>query len=355
MIAAPLERSLPQTAAQVSPFKVVESGCLPQAWAAYGRFIFFSVSMRRSHCIQTVGRGLHYFRREFLKQDASICMAFQDRDPLDATPWDAAERALRSISAQGPLDHLNVFVEGPCGSELPTHPTLRSLFEGAYIAQSASCETHDVLELAPTYEEFLARLGRHLRRDLRRRRTNALKAGLTFEISRHPHSITRQECYKLGKLSRPCAFSRDTIDAWDSYAQSQPGFFHCALRDSSGKLLSYCTAFAEGDSVVMVYQLNDKNYPDLALTMSLRGFLIEHCIESGLQRLVLPMGISGHLRHAATVQQVTQVLFVRRSPSSIAKAFLIALFRPFSPQARLFKTRGFLAWALTGREPLRAR
>lgn len=348
MIAACLERSLSQSATPTSQFEVLDSSRHPDAWAAYGRFIFFAISMRCAQRVQAIGRTLHFFRRSFLKKDTALVFAFRDRCPRDESHWATAEQALRTISTQCPVDHLNVFVAGTLPPQKTAHAETRVVLDGEFMACSFSYNTNDLLELAPTFDEFLMTLGRSNRRDMRRRRANALKAGLQFEISRDPSSISREECYRLGRFSRPCAFSRETIDAWDALAQSQPGFFHCALRDASGRLLSYCSAFAEADSAILMYQLNDKNFPDLALTMSLRGFMIEHCIEYGLRRMVLPMGISGHLNHAAGTNPVSEVLFVRRSLNSLAKAIVMRIFRPDSPQARMVRAPGFVQWALTG-------
>lgn len=349
MIAASIESPLTKSAPGISQFNVVKCSSQPGSWAAYGRFIFFSISNRCSHNIQSIGCRLRFSRRTFLKKDISIGFAFRDRSPQDHSLWEAAEQALHSISAQEPLDQLNVFVEGTLPSHSLEQAETRTISGGAYIAQAVSYDAAEVLELSPTFDQFLMQLGRHLRRDVRRRRANAVNAGLRFEITRDPQAILQEERYQLGKICRPRAFSRKAIDRWDLHAQSQPGFFHCALRSASGKLLSYIAAFAEGDSVVMLYQLNDKNFPDLALNMALRGFLIEHCIGLGVRRIIFPMGIAGHLRHAASVSPVTEVVFVRRSWPSVVKAIALGLRRPQTLCGRLVKSPAFFAWALTGK------
>lgn len=349
MIAAFIEGSLARRAHPASQFNVVKCGSQPGSWAAYGRFIFFTISNRCSHSIQSIGRNLCFSRRTFLRKDLSVGFAFRNRSAQDLSIWESAEQTLRSISTQNPLDHLNVFIEGSLPAVDLEQPVTRTILGGTYIAQAVSCDTAEILDLAPTFDQFLAQLGRHLRRDVRRRRANALDAGLKFEISSDPGVITRAECYKLGRVCRPRAFSRKAIKRWDAHAQSQPGFFHCALRSASGRLLSYIAAFTEGDSVVMMYQLNDKNFPDLALNMALRGFLIERCIEFGIRRIIFPMGIAGHLHHAASINQVTEVVFVRRSVLSVVKALILGWRRPQTLSGRLVKTPGFLTWALTGK------
>lgn len=223
------------------------------------------------------------------------------------------------------------------------------MLDGRYLGIAIPYETHEILEIPPTFEEFLKNLGPNNRRHMKGRQCRALKAGLKFTFTADAGAVDREERYQLGLQSRPCEYSKETIDAWDAYAQNQPGFFHCMLRDANGKLLSYSPAFSEQDSAVMMYQLNDANYPDLGLTMTLRGFMIQHLAESGIRRLVLPMGISGHLQHAATTNTVTQVLFVRRSLPSVAKALLLGYRTPDSSQATMVGTPGFAAHFLTGR------
>ena len=171
---------------------------------------------------------------------------------------------------------------------------------------------------------------------------------MKFAIDRR-EVTSRVDRANLGLVSRPKAYTSEKLDEWDDLALAHPGFFQCALRSAQGDLLSCSTLFVEGDTAIMMYQLNDKNYPELGLNMTLRGFLIEHCIEAGIRRLVLPMGISGHLEYAASTNSIAQVLFVKSSLTSIAKAALFRFLSPRSELALMVGTNGFAAQALACR------
>jgi hypothetical protein len=225
---------------------------------------------------------------------------------------------------------------------------LYSALDGAYIAVAFPYKTHDVLEFPPTFEEFLRSLGHSNRRHMKARQEAARQAGITFAVSSDLSIVCPEERYLLGLLSRPTIYSRETIDAWNGYALSQSRFFHCMLRSPEGKLLSYCIGFIERNTAVMMYQLNHEDYPQLGLSMTLRGFLIQHLTGLGVRRLVLPMGVAGHLKHAATVNTVAQVLFVRRSLSALAKALLLRLTIPTSHAALMVGTEGFAARMILG-------
>lgn len=318
------------------------------AWAAYGRFVFHSVSLRCSRSVESLDATLRFFRRPILHYDASLLYAFQDPASAGDSIWTTAERALGEIAASQSVDHLNVFVPGGQVATDSHEPVLHEALHGEFLGIANTYPTQEILEFAQTFDDFLMTLGPNNRRHMRGRRNKALKAGLQFIVSSDLNTFSFEERCRLGRNSRPCPYSREVLIAEDGFAHAQPGFFHCGLRSSEGQLLSYCSVFVEFDSAVMMYQLNHQDYPELGLTMTLRGFLIEHCIGAGLRRIVLPMGISGHLEHAAVSNLVTEVQFVRRSPLSLAKALAFRLIRPESPQAKLVNAPGFFASMLDG-------
>ncbi len=315
----------------------------PDAWAAYGRFVFESVSQHCSDKVETVTPGLLRFRRLTFHRDLSLVYAFQEAISPDDSAWHISNRALDRLIERESVDHLSVFVAGHEPATACNHPALCNACNGAFVGIANTYLTNEILEFPSTFDEFLMSLGPNNRRHMRGRRNKAERVGLKFEASSDPALVSKDERYRLGVDSRPSPYLPEAIDSWDAYASRQPGFFHCCIRDRGGALLSYSAAIAEADSAVMMYQLNDKSFPDLGLTMMLRGYLIEHCIEKlHLQRIVLPKGISGHLRFAATTNPVTEVFFVRRSLPSFAKAIAMRFARPDSPQAGIVRTPGFL-------------
>jgi len=285
-----------------------------------------------------------------LGRSFSIVHAYQDCANRTDSVWSTAKRALRRNLERGPVDHLIVYAAGDVPPEDAAQPRLHHVMGAPFIGIALPYDTRDILELPPTFNEFLMNLGHNNRRHIKGRHQRAIQAGMKFELNSDPGIVNAEERYQLGLRSRPCVYARERIDAFNNFGLAQPGFFHCSLRSARGELLSYCMSFAEGDSAVMMYQLNDTNYPELGLTMTLRGFLIRQCIEMGIRRLVLPMGISGHLAHAGTTNPIARVMFVRRSLHSAAQALLIRFLRPESHTATMVRTPGFAGQMLRGEQ-----
>jgi hypothetical protein len=334
-----------QTANAVRSASIAPSTSLrsPDEWVAYGRFIFESVSQSQSHKVETVGPGLLSFRRLVHRYDPSFVYAFQQASHPDDSVWHTAQSALDRLVARESVDHLCVFVAGH--DPTPTHgsPIHFSAQGKEFVAIANTCLTNEIIEFPATFGEFLMKLGHNNRRHMRGQRKKAEREGLRFEISSERALISPGERYRLGANSRPYSFQPFQLDSWDAFAHRHPGFLNSCIRDHEGTLVSYCSAIVEGDSAIMMYQLNDKSHPELGLTMMHRGFLIENFIEQlHLSRIILPRGIEGHLKYAATTNTYTEVFFIRRSLSSYAKAIAMRIASPGSHQASIVCALGFL-------------
>ncbi len=297
--------------------------------------------------------ALHHFRSRILNLDASLVFAFQDCRSRSDSVWSTALHALRTLSSREGIDHLNVYVAGDVHPEEAAGQAVRSVLNDEFMGLAFPYPTQDILEFAEGFEGFLRSLGHSNRRHLKARQKKALDSGLKFEFNDNYVSVAAVERYELGMLSSPMPYPKQVLDQWDGYALAKPGFFQCNFRDPSGKLLSYCTGFSEQDTAVMMYQLNDVSEVQLGLSMALRGCLIQHFAGLGIKRLVLPMGVAGHLKHAASTNPVSQVLFVRRSLPGVAKAMLLRMFVRRSCAAQMVATPGFYA-RLLGRGALLA-
>lgn len=314
------------------------------SWAAYGRFIFASVQKRVTRRVHVSDDGmLCHFRRRPFHFDASLLYAYQDCQSRSDSIWDTATRALQTLTGRERVDHLNVFVPGEVRPEDASGGQLRSVLDDEFVGMAFPYATHDILEFPDGFESFLRSLGHSNRRHLKARRKSALESGIRFEFNADYEAVSHREREALGLRSSPAPYEIDVLDAWDGYARSQPGFYQCTLRGPDGQLLSCSTGFFERDTAVMMYQLNDVNQNQLGLSMALRGWLIEHCASAGIKRMVLPMGVGGHLSHAASTNPVAQVLFVRRSMPALAKALLLGLLVPKSHAARMVAAPEFFA------------
>ena len=329
---------LPEVSQLRTPVTVARD---PDCWAAYGRFLFSAVRTRCSSLIHDAEQGLLYYRRCYCGMDAATVYAFQESCSLSHPLWTTALRALTRIDSTSRVDHLNLYVSGSVPPEDASGNNLHLVADRRYLALALPYETRDILNLPPTFEEFLQGLGHSNRRHLKARHKEALEAGLVFSYSSDPAALGAEERFPLGLASRPTPYPADLIQAFDAVAIAKTNFWHTTLRTPQGELLSYACGFVEGDTAVMLYQFNHQAYPKLSLSMTLRAFLIKHWVGTGIVRILFPMGIGGHLTHAATTNPIAQVFFLRRAALPLAKALFMRLVVPTSDAALMVSTPGF--------------
>ena len=324
------------------------SGRHPDCWAAYGRFLFASIRARCHNRVVALDDTLFYFRRRHRNIDFSTVYAYQECTDCRTNIWTTATKALETLSNRFSVDTLNLHVAGMVPPADAGGKTLHTVLHGRYTALAMPHETRDILELGESFEAFLKNLGHSNRRHVKARHKEAVQAGLQFSISSDPAALGADDRYELALISRPMPYSRDLLDAFDATAASKPGFFHASLRSADGLLLSYCCGFIEADTSVMLYQFNRKDLPKLSLSMTLRSFLIQHWAGTRVKRIVFPMGLAGHLTHAATTNPIARIFFLRRSPLAAAKALLMSVLVPTSDVSRMVRTKGFLMHFLRG-------
>jgi hypothetical protein len=320
----------------------------PNSWAAYGRFLYAAIRTRSAASITCSGDGLFFFRRRVKGFDPSLVYAFHESASAETDIWTTAEKAVQRLASRSRVDQLNLYVAGAIpqedGAGSPLHPVLG----GAYLGLALPCETRDILELRDSYEGFLQGLGHSNRRHMKAHFKEAVEGGFRLELSRDPQAPGMERRHDLAKKSRPIPFSCDLVQAFDDLAHAQPGFFHAALMGPEEEFMSYCSGFLERDSAVVLYQFNHPGYPRLALSMTLRAFLIQHWAGTEIKRILFPLGINGHLAHATTTNPIAQVFLVRRSVAGVAKAILGAIVTPTSDAAKMVQTTGFWQRAITG-------
>ncbi|MHB8478525.1 MAG: hypothetical protein ACYDBZ_19870 [Steroidobacteraceae bacterium] len=320
----------------------------PDCWAAYGRFLFASIRARCHNRVVALDDTLVYFRRRHRNIDFATVYAYQECNDCRTNIWTTATRALETLSNRFSVDTLNLHVAGTVPPADADGKTLHTVLHGRYTALAMPHETRDILELGESFEAFLKTLGHSNRRHMKARHKEAVQAGLQFSISSNPAALGAHDRFELALISRPVPYPRDLVDAFDATASSKPGFFHASLRSPDGLLLSYCCGFIEADTSVILYQFNRKDLPKLSLTMTLRSFLIQHWAGTRVNRIVFPMGLAGHLTHAATTNPIARIFFLRRSPVAAAKALLMSILVPTSDASRMVRTKGFLMHFLRG-------
>ena len=148
----------------------------------------------------------------------------------------------------------------------------------------------DRMELQPTFEEFLATLGKHTRRNIRActRKTEAV--GIVFVPS-----LTKQEYgAAVERLNSETDFPAEALRLArdERVLELHGGGERMGLRNSEGTLIAVVCGFRLGDRFHLLTQLNDTFYERLSLSLVLRGYAVEHMINAGYRELQFMGGSS---------------------------------------------------------------
>jgi hypothetical protein len=151
-------------------------------------------------------------------------------------------------------------------------------------------EEGDWLRLAPTYEEFLTRLGSHTRRNLRYYRRKAEAQGYTYVPS-----VSAEEYHAaISRLNDvadyPTDPGRDERD--ERFFGQFPQHLLVGLRGPDGQFVSIIGAVQSGEHLHVLTQLNDESLRKLSISLVLRGYLIEQLIREGFTSVHFVNGAS---------------------------------------------------------------
>ena len=207
-----------------------------------------------------------------------------------------------------------------------------------HLVLPATINFHDRIPLAATYDEFLATLGGHSRRNLRHARRNAAQAGITHTIRpaapEHAPDIAANlapnlapDLAGLAARTYPTGFRQAAVQAIHRLLAAQAHGFHSLIAAPDGDIISCCSGFIDGDTAFVIHQMNHRDHLAQQRSLTNRGFLIEHLIERGVKNLVFIKGCRGILHHACLPESGDVLWIVRLSPRSLlVAAMLLAQF-----------------------------
>ena len=269
-------------------------------------------------------------RRRFYGIPSPVTSALIERGSRTSGPLDlvaTAAAALDALEGGDPgLDIVKLFVAGVPAERSSSIQMISGPAGTLYYAAFFPCDAAEVIELPHTYEEFLATLGNHTRRDMRKLRRRNQTQGYVFDFSAAT-AAGLKERQALGRFGHPEPYAARHIAAYDTFLAAQKDSFHANLRSAGGDLLSCCAGFVSDGAAVVLYQLNHRNYPKAWLSLSNRSYTIERLIKDGVREFILPGGGSGLLAKACRMRQSGELVLIRRSPAAFIKAFAISVLR----------------------------
>jgi hypothetical protein len=180
----------------------------------------------------------------------------------------------------------------------------------------------DRMCLPQDYQQYLATLGKHTRRNIRYYTRKAEAEGIHFVAD-----LTREEY--LASLDRlnvetmfpvtPRRFAQD-----ERLLALHGGGRRFGLRSATGELVAVLCGFSHGGRFHLLTQLNDHSYKALSLSLVLRGYTIENLIRSGNDCLQFMGGASLSFSRFCFPLPYRSILIDRRWGALAAVKFLTA-------------------------------
>ena len=162
-------------------------------------------------------------------------------------------------------------------------------------------EHHTHLELPRTYDEFLAKVGPHTRRNLRYYRRKSELAGNEF----CPDRSFKDLCAAARRLFPKAAYAKRKSDFQRCLAmiEAMPSRLLIGLRRRSSEWISLAAGWYVGDRAFLNLQLNDRTCRRESVSLVLRSYLIEQLINRGIRELVFWAGSSAPLSFYAAPRE----------------------------------------------------
>ncbi len=195
------------------------------------------------------------------------------------------------------------------------------------------------LPLAATFDQTLALMGAHTRRNLRaarRRVERELGAALVPQAE-----LSETEFLTISRASQYHLDDAVARWRWRQY-RSAPGTFLMGLRSADGRWISLLGGRREGPVTRVDWQRNLLEHKALSLSTAMRAFAIEHEIRQGMAELRFEQGTSHSMHNAFVAEPLVDVLVARRllRPGIFTKV-LPHLLPKGSVLASLLAERGF--------------
>ena len=148
----------------------------------------------------------------------------------------------------------------------------------------------DRMLLAADFNEFLATLGRHTRRNVRNYMRKAERAGIRFVSS-----MTQREYQAaVDRMNGKAAFRLDAVrlERDERLLALHSGARRFGLRSADGHFVAVLCGFTQSNRFHLLTQLNDVHLEHLSLSLVLRGHTVAHLIECGHTSLQFMGGAS---------------------------------------------------------------
>jgi len=169
-----------------------------------------------------------------------------------------------------------------------------------------------VFQLATTFEETLASLGKSTRFNLRYYRRRLLRRMPCEVVTDVRGQISRQQLEWLNANSLNPIPLPEFLKRYDDLCKL-PGGYLFGVREASGKWLGLVAGWRQGETTVLHWQLNVRGYEKDSLINVMRSYFLQHEVEHGARRLVIHGGTAHSMVHSFDVYPAFDLVVRRRS------------------------------------------
>lgn len=192
-------------------------------------------------------------------------------------------------------------------------------------------EVGDALFLGDDPAAFLARLGSHTRRNIRRAEKIADELGVRFRFNLSmQYSPPDEAALALARSNVPVALTDREISAYESAIARQSRPFESRMELSSGELIHYCRGFIERDVAYVLYQANNIRINHVNQSLVHRFKVIRELIARDIAKLVFISGCGGLLFRACETLTSEEWIAIRPTLMGIVRAGALAIVFPRS-------------------------
>jgi hypothetical protein len=184
----------------------------------------------------------------------------------------------------------------------------------------------DLLPLDRDPDALLMRLGAHARRNIRRSLKIAGKLNLSFDFRLRSRSLaTESDILALAARNRPVRASVKNIAILEDIIAQRGNGFETRIRSGDGALISLCRGFIEGQTVYLVYQINDPQVAGINLSLLHKFKLIEDLSLRGLAEIIFVLGCSGPFGKLSKITALEELVTIRPTLRGLTMATIIAI------------------------------
>ncbi len=172
-------------------------------------------------------------------------------------------------------------------------------------------EMSTYLTILPTFDETLAQLGKHTRRNLRyyRRRTE-VEVGCEF-LAEVRRLMSKDDFFELNQASTHPVEPRAMTRRYDDLSRF-PDSFCVGIRARDGRWLSLMGGRRHHGLTEVDWQVNRAGMERLSLGTAMRSYFLENEVTLGTERLYFEGGTPHTMRHSLLTEKAVDVIALRR-------------------------------------------